>query len=87
MQKGKIEYVNGVATVFAGESATRLFQVKAVITALRFEMKTGLRINRRGALPVAKKLTGSKTNKREKQIELLERLATELEKNVTVVQQ
>lgn len=54
------------------------------MTALAIEMKSGLRVGRgRSALAGAKALTGLATNNKQKQIDALRTLLTQLESRVT----
>jgi len=72
-------------TTFAGESATRLFQVRVIMRSLEFEHRTGLRMTgKRSVADAARALLGSTT--RNKAILLLElqQLADKLAANVTV---
>jgi hypothetical protein len=76
-----------MGTIFQGESATRLFQLRVIIKALEMELKypDGPKMTRHGALPIAKKLTGLTTNRRQLHIDKLTHMHDELAQNVQVV--
>lgn len=84
---GEVRSLSDGGTVHIGEAATRRFQIIAVVTALRFEIRTGLKITGRGALPIAKKLTGMDTNDRERLITRLEEMRAELETHIKFTQE
>lgn len=80
MAPGRIEQMDSGGTAFVGESATRLYQLRVVISMLKLEMK-GLK-GRFSALAKAKQLTGLTANNRPAQIAALEALCTQLAANI-----
>jgi hypothetical protein len=79
---GRIEIHASGGMTLTG-SATELYGLRALQSALRLEMK-GLKLSRRrSALALAKLRTGSVTNSRERQLALLEEQCRKLEAGIT----
>ena len=71
-------------TSFVGRPAVEVFRLVALISALKFEIKTGMKMSRVSALKVAKSITGAKGNK-QAQLVLLEKLLEESKAHVDVI--
>lgn len=66
----RIEHHAGGSVSFVGYEAVDVFRLATLISALGFELKTGMKMSRHmSALAAAKRITGLKTNDRAKHIE------------------
>jgi hypothetical protein len=75
MENGKIEITDS-HTSFVGRSAVEVFRLATIISALKFEIKTGMKMSRVSALKAAKQITGTNGNK-QAQLPLLEKMLEE----------
>lgn len=81
--KGEVTIHAGGGSLHTGEAATRRFQLIALKHALELQ-KVGIRVRGRvSVLAKVKEMTGSRSNDIDKQIERLDLMIAELEKNIT----
>jgi len=68
---------NGEARSFVGEEATRVFQLAVLLSALEFNIKTGMSISRVYRFSTVKQVTGLRTNDKQAQAARLREMITE----------
>jgi hypothetical protein len=80
---GQITYdANGDARSFVGEDAVNVFRLAVLISALRFNIKTGMKITANYRLSTIKQVTGLKTNDKNAQLARLEEMLAEAKSKV-----
>lgn len=84
----RIELHSHGSTSFVGETAVDVFRLTVLISSLRLELKTGMKMSRgMSALKAAKRITGLKTNDRAKQIARAELMLENARRSVVVIKE
>lgn len=68
-----------------GPKAVNAFRLRTIISGLKFEAKTGMKMSRVSTVKVAKEVTGLKTNNKTKLIERLEKMLEQTLSEVAIV--
>jgi hypothetical protein len=74
---GQITFRDGRPVSFVGEDATEFFRLAVLISALQFNIKTGMSIARNYRFATIKQATGLKTNDKEKHLARLREMIVE----------